>query len=326
MKSRLIHIAHQADAWLAKKSLRLKAEKPVLLILLFHELFLNQQELSQDRMFPHEWLTLDHFRQFVRYFLKANYRFVSPDDISNGLDPQKHHILISFDDGYYNNHRALKVLHEFEVPAVFSIATDYVLNPRAYWWDVHYREEKKAGKSFQSILSAQQMLKKMDYEQVEMYLKEAYGARAFEAMSDTDRPFSSDELRDFAREKYVHIGNHTRHHAILPHYEKDEMRKEIAGAQRDLRKICGFAPKFIAYPNGEASPLVVQQAREQGLEIGVIASLGKQNLPLTKAQYLQLDRYQIYGVRDIPQQCEMLRAEISLKVLYRGLRNATKTN
>lgn len=320
MKSQLLEFIHHTDTFIAKAALNLYTEKPNLIIFLFHELFLNKAECEKGLMFPHEWLTVDHFRQFVIYFLEAGYTFVSPRKIEEGLDKNGKFVLISFDDGYFNNHRALPVLREFELPAVFSIASDYILNHRAFWWDVHYREERKKGKSFRTLLAEQNELKQLKYDEVERHLKNSYGVEAFKNRSDTDRPFTADELQDFAREKFVHIGNHSRHHAILPHYELKIIHEEIRGAQNDLFAILGYKPDFIAYPNGETNPQVIKIAKEIGLNIGVVAYMNKQFLPLEVSQYLQLDRFQIYGTRNIEEQCIRLRSDFSLRKIWQSIR------
>lgn len=322
MKSTLIRLAHYIDSKVAFVGTKIKKESPNLIILLFHELFEHKAECEKDSMFPHEWLTVDHFRQFVIHFLEAGYTFISPDQVKEDLSPEGRYVMISFDDGYYNNQRALPILREFEVPAIFSIASDYIKHPRAFWWDVHYREERKKGKSFRTLLEEQQDLKKLTFSEVENHLKGAYGQKAFDSCGDTDRPFTVEELKDFANEKFVYIGNHSRHHAILPNYDLETVESEIQGAQDDLEEILGKAPNFIAYPNGEANPEIVQIADKLGLETGVIACLNKQTLPLQPKQFLQLDRYQIFGTRNIDQQCLQLRADISLRKMYQKLRNA----
>ena len=65
-------------------------------------------------------MTVEKFRQFIDYYVKHDYIFVSLNDIQNGLDPGKNHILITFDDGYYNNNLALPILKEYNIPALFS--------------------------------------------------------------------------------------------------------------------------------------------------------------------------------------------------------------
>ncbi|RMG21149.1 MAG: hypothetical protein D6730_18795 [Bacteroidetes bacterium] len=324
MKQQLLNMAHRVDAFFARQSLRVYPERPVLLVMLFHELFENQAEMDQACMFPHEGLTVEHFRAFVAYFLEAGYEFVSPAQVLSDLGGRGRYVLISFDDGYYNNHRALKVLREYAVPAVFSIATSYVLQQQAFWWDVHYRQERRRGKSFARILAEQQALKQLTFAQVHARMRQAYGQAACSPQSDTDRPFTAGELRDFAREKYVHLGNHTRHHAILPHYDAASQLAEIQGAQDDLEAIAGLRPAFIAYPNGEGHAQTARIARQAGLKLGAIATMGKQHLPLGPDQLMLLDRSQIFGTRDIRRQCDALRAEVTLKGLYRRLRHPAR--
>ena len=41
--------------------------------------------------------------------------------------------MLTFDDGYYNNHLALPVLEEFDVPALFFISTNHVKQQKCFW-------------------------------------------------------------------------------------------------------------------------------------------------------------------------------------------------
>ncbi|MEJ7665168.1 MAG: polysaccharide deacetylase family protein [Hymenobacter sp.] len=64
---------------------------------------------------------------------------MSPADVLRGLDPAGKYALITFDDGYFNNHLALPVLRRYGVPATFFISSHHVLSGQAFWWDVVYR-------------------------------------------------------------------------------------------------------------------------------------------------------------------------------------------
>ena len=83
-------------------------------------------------------ITLQEFRDFIHFYQARGYQFVAPDDVVSGLPLYGKYVLITFDDGYFNNRRVLPVLQELQVPAVFSIATAYVESGKSFWWDVLY--------------------------------------------------------------------------------------------------------------------------------------------------------------------------------------------
>src|SRR5260370_38238711 len=87
------------------------------------------------------------FRAFLGHFCQEVYSVVSPGQILGALKPSGKYILLTFDDGYCNNLRALPVMEEFNAPAVFFISSDHVREGKAFWWDAAFREGRKHGKT-----------------------------------------------------------------------------------------------------------------------------------------------------------------------------------
>jgi peptidoglycan/xylan/chitin deacetylase (PgdA/CDA1 family) len=231
--------------------------------------------------------------------------------------------LLTFDDGYYNNVRALPVLEEFDVPAVFFISTGHVKEQKSFWWDVVYRQywkRREQPSEMDRVIAAYKLLRTHE---AEAHLKKAYGDNALRPVGDLDRPFSSSELRQFAKHKYVFLGNHTVNHAILPNYSRAEIYEQINGAQEDLREITGQVPMIMAYPNGKVSAEIHHIAREAGLNLGIGVQPGRNPLPIKtfSAQAMSLRRFILWGDREIEQQCRVSRSGISLYRLFRGLKH-----
>ena len=45
-------------------------------------------------------------------------------------------VAITFDDGYANNlHQAKPILEKYQIPATVFVTTEYISNPREFWWD-----------------------------------------------------------------------------------------------------------------------------------------------------------------------------------------------
>src|ERR1700730_953353 len=272
-------LVHSFDGMLANLTLRLGKERNVLLSFLFHGLFLSTHEMQSGAVDPQQGITVDMFRTLVGHFRSHSYRFVSPGEIIQGLAPDGKYVLLTFDDGYYNNVRALPVLEEFDVPAVFFISTGHVKEQKAFWWDVVYRDYWKRNKQpseMERVIADYKLLKT---DEVESHLKKAYGNNALRPVGDLDRPFSLSELRKFAKHKCVFLGNHTADHAILPNYSHTEIYEQINGAQEDLKEIAGQVPTIIAYPSGGASTEIHQIAREAGLNLGIGVRPGRTQVP-----------------------------------------------
>ena len=314
MKSFLIDTLKATDRILSRGYLKLAGEKKHLLCFLFHGIFRDRQERSLHLLDAEHGITIDQFRVFVEYMLDCQYTFVSPDDILQGLQSEKKYVMITFDDGYFSNQFVLPVLREFHVPAVFFISTYHIINQRCFWWDVLYRNRIGQDVCPQDRYAEIIRLKRLTNDEIEQNLIREFGSDAFKPVSDIDRPFTLAELKNFSREKYVHLGNHTRDHAILTNYSPEAIAEQIAAAQNDLRELTGITPKIISYPNGSYNDKIIEISRQADIALGITVDPKKNRLPVTLRdnQALLLGRYALQGDDDIVNQCDIYRAGIRL--------------
>lgn len=290
----------------------IKRDKPALLTFLFHSIFRNEEEISLNRIDPQQRITLDLYRDFLEYFLEAGYQFISPDDLSSGLEPSGRYVLSTFDDGYYNNHRVLPLLEEYRTPALFFITTHNVLANQCFWWDVLYRELSLKGAGRREISAVQKDYKKLSPAQIVNRLKNEFGQKAMNPTSDIDRPFTPDELASFAGEKYVYIGNHTSHHPLLDHCSAAVQREQMLACQRDLRHLLKMEPAVVSYPNGNYNRQTLRVARELGFAYGVTVDKRKNYLPLRDDDRLALGRYVLWGTNPVTMQGDIFRSDLTL--------------
>jgi peptidoglycan/xylan/chitin deacetylase (PgdA/CDA1 family) len=314
------------DTLLASACLPMFGESGSLLIFLFHSLFRNDDEARAGVMDPQQGINVDMFRRFVFHFREQSYRFVSPSDIVEGLGPHGRDILVTFDDGYYNNIRVLPVLKEFGVPATFFISTDHIKYEKAFWWDVAFREFRKRHRTDENIRDAIVGYKRLKTAAVESDLSLQFGESALRPIADLDRPFKASELAEFARHPLVSIGNHTKDHAILTNYSDEEVSVQIEGAQHDIFEMTGKRPDIIAYPNGNVSPAIQAMAWKAGLRLGIGTSPGKNRLPLRIdiGDAMTMKRFTLWGDREIEPQCRLSRSRLSLYRSFKDIR--TKIN
>ena len=314
LKKSIISLAKLPDLIVSKLYLRLFQEKNSLIIFNFHGLFRNEGEINLNLVDPQTWITIDQFRQFVEYFLNHNYIFVSPEDILEGLSNNRKYIMITFDDGYYNNKYALSILKKYQIPALFFPSTNHIIHNKCFWWDVLYRERKKMGTSEKDILHEQNQLKSKASNKTEHFLIDIFGEKAFKPISDIDRPFTTSELRDFTKEKYVFLGNHTSNHAILTNYSLNGIKSQILDAQNAIQDITGITPTAISYPNGNYSDEVIKISKDIGINLGITVDYRKNKLPINQQDNnsMRLGRFDISCSNNIIKQCELFRSDILL--------------
>lgn len=309
-----------ANRLLAKSYSSFFGERSSLTTFLFHGLYANEREIEKGLVLPQQGLTVEHFRLFVEDYLSQGYEFVGPDDISRGLSGSGKYVLITFDDGYYNNVSALPVLKEYGIPAVFFISTDFVLENRSFWWDVLYREGTKRGMDFSGINHELGRIKAMTVADRKSLVSKTFGTSASFPLTDLDRPFSPSELRDFAKESGVYLGNHTGSHAILTFDTLEVVKEEFKRAQEAIQGITGDRPIAVSYPNGSYSYEVVEIAKSLGLTIGLTCDFRKAFLPLENPEQalMRLGRFSIWGDSSlgIAEQCGVLRSDFLIEGMY----------
>lgn len=314
-------IINTVDELVSQTYISLFKERPALLTFLFHGLFNDRKEIALNLVHPQQEVTTDIFRQFIEYYLEHNYLFISPQDIVNGLRPNRNYVLITFDDGYYSNHLALPVLKEYQVPATFFISTNHIIENKCFWWDIIYRERLGRGTPAEKVNNEIMMLKQKKNDEIEQYITATFGRQALEPVGDIDRPFTPSELNAFSKESLVVLGNHTHNHAILTNYSSSEIRSEILAAQETLFNLTGIQPVMISYPNGNYSDEVLAISQEIGFKLGITVNQRKNHLPieLQGVGRLLLNRYVVWGNRDIRQQCARFRSDIQLKSTLKSL-------
>ncbi|MBI2118100.1 MAG: polysaccharide deacetylase family protein [Elusimicrobia bacterium] len=276
-------------------------KKKSLSIFLFHALFWNKREKDLNLIDPRLGITVSDFRRFVDYYLNHGYRFISANEILNSSKLDENQALITFDDGYANNLLALPILNEFQVPATFFISTNYVKNNKCFWWDILYRERRKAGLSYNEIYEEQQSLKSKKYNHIEEYITRLFGKIAFTPASEIDRPLTPAELKACSHSQYLTIGNHTSDHINLTICSNSEIKFQIMDAQDFIKNTTGKSPSVISYPFGSYSNEIINIAKDSGLKLGISINTMKNDLPinLEGEKCMRMGRFTMSAETDI---------------------------
>jgi len=269
-------------------------KKGSLTVYYFHGIFKEEKEAALQKVDPQWVVTIQGLRQFIDSYLEHDYSFVSPIDVLNGLTGDKKYILMTFDDGYFNNLYALPILNEFDIPAVFFIISDYIKNQRPFWLDIVYRERKRQRVSLKKILCEQRSLLRKTHTEIDAYVRDSFGEKAMKIICDIDRHFTAAELRSISKEKNVYLGNHTSDHANLTCYHSSDIISQIRDAQDAIKEIAGITPVSISYPYGGYSGEVIKIAQEMGLKLGFTTWPQRASLPMRSqtGELMRLGRFE----------------------------------
>jgi peptidoglycan/xylan/chitin deacetylase (PgdA/CDA1 family) len=305
-------LLRRVDDGLMSVSRQLAGSRGALIVLMFHGLFRDEAEAFSGNIDPYQPFSVNDLAVLIKHFQRAGFRFVSPAELEDPLKATDKCVLLTFDDGYANNLRAIPILKRFNVPATFFVAAGNVASGEPFWWDVLYRERNKGGATKQQMVAERQRLKSLNNAQIKEHLRNLFGSDIFTAQNDSDRPMSITELKQIAREPLATIGNHTVDHELLPRIPIADARREIAQCQEMLKDWLGEAPRVIAYPNGVHNAAIVKEAANAGLKLGVTSIRGKLRLPLDPEQKMRLPRYAMIGGPTLSRHCQVVIAPFSM--------------
>lgn len=304
-------------AWVAGRQ-----ERDAIVSLYVHGIFLNEKEATVDYIEPdaQRGLTKEALRRILEYFLFHGFEFITPVEIVERSSLSGKCLMLTFDDGYFSNSHALPLLKEYGCSATFFISTKNVIEGKAFWWDVIYRERARRGATPDKIKKEIGLLRNKDVAEIDRYIGAIFGNAAHRPISDIDRPFTPDEIKDLCPLRFVHIGNHTHSHALLSKCQEETIREEIEIAQHEIKELTGLLPIGISYPSGSYDERVVNISKELGLKVGMTIRPQKTFLPIDigKDDLMLLGRYEIDLRRDLESQLDVIRSDFQPYYWFRN--------
>ncbi|TAN19168.1 MAG: hypothetical protein EPN37_04065 [Chitinophagaceae bacterium] len=241
-------------------------------ILLYHRVI----DLKPD---PQELcVSPQHFREQL-LFLKENYYLISAEEFADHLKNKRRFrpksVLITFDDGYFDNFLyALPLLEESEAQAVFYITTSKLNTDEELWWDdlerifIDRRSKPAAltlhvdGAKRRYDVRAESVLWKLYYElQNELRFSSpdkidnvVDQLRKWSATPQKGRPshrmLSYEELKKMAGSSSAVIGCHTHRHPALGMLPAGQQHQEIQQSKEILEDLLGKTISHFSYPFG----------------------------------------------------------------------------
>lgn len=206
------------------------------------------------------WAMTANELRHVLVWLKDRFSFISPNEFFNS---DAAGVLLTFDDGLASNYAsALAVLEELEIPAIFFVATQHVIDP-ADWLAANRR---RAGAGWGS----------------EETVPQEVAADFFDGMS-------AEQLARCADSPLVTIGAHTVSHPHLTRCSRSEVEYELSASRRFLTEITDQSIDLFAYPYGDYNRDVARAVRACGYR----AAFAEDSLGVGMPEY-EIPRVGIY--------------------------------
>lgn len=282
-----------------------RARGPSIVALTYHRIARPGME-SNPYYDPVVSATPEGFRDQM-LMVRRHFRVGRPLDSLEPSDDRRPVVLVTFDDGYRDNHdAALPILQELGIPATFFIPTSFLERPRLPWWDhvAHVLKKTRVplielqrwpGDDSPAVLELGPNPSPKDREAVIMGVirlfldgevrDEPWFLSQLEERADVavDSPalgrelfMGWDHLRRLARLGHV-IGSHGHAHEALGTLSERDQRRDLALSRTILEMAVGAEVRAVAYPYGwpgAFDPRTVELAGEVGHVIGFTAIEG----------------------------------------------------
>ncbi|MBN1671847.1 MAG: polysaccharide deacetylase family protein [Kiritimatiellae bacterium] len=223
-------------------------------------------------------------------FVRRHFDVVSFRDlVGHGLNGHRNPLIITFDDGYKDNHDVvLPILLKHGVKATFFVSTGYVDTDRLPWWDeinalircggqdaghldhpslgrLSLASDAERARAVSAFVHAAKTSTNAARLAMLSRLREQCGALS--ASHGGPLFMSWADIRHLAAEN-MELGSHTVTHPLLDKLEDDEMlRAELRESKAQLERHTGQPIHAFAYPVGSpagVSARIVQALKDEG--------------------------------------------------------------
>ena len=219
--------------------------------LTFHSVHLEKDKHNLSKYLnPKSSISINKLDEFINFFLKKNIKFINTNNIKS-KDLSNNNIILSFDDGYYNNHLLIDLVNKYNIPIEVFVSTSFIESQNLFWWDIMFNSAKNPEK-----------FKHLNHSKLIKLSNNMFKKKMF---SDINRPFTINELKSFSQNENILIGNHTHSHIINNKINSEFFFRDVKIAQDKLKNWLGYAPHSFAFPNGNCLSNEFEQFNKIGL-------------------------------------------------------------
>lgn len=326
-KDQILSAAELADAVLSgllENPIGCDAQAASLTILLFHRFFFEDELAAPLGVFPHERVTVSCFDDLICMLKSRGFCFVLPRDVLAGRHIGRRAVMITVDDGYADNIRALPILEKHDAKAAFFICPANIVENKRFWPDALYIGAKRHGWSQRRIRHRQRELTMKSNKEAERLIKHWFGEDLFVPSSELDRALRVDELKAMASSPRVELGCHGYDHTVLAPRSDRFVLDQLRRSRSFFDRVVGYEPSAISYPNGVYSNALVGICQDFGFQVGITIEARGNRLDAhaSPGTMLTLGRFTFSGSRRIDRQINSTQVRWSaMRSLY-GLKKS----
>ncbi|MCB9362668.1 polysaccharide deacetylase family protein [Candidatus Woesearchaeota archaeon] len=203
-------------------------------------------------------------------FLAEHCNLISFDELDDILSGKKsapkHAVLVTFDDGYKDNHDvAYPILKKYKIPCTFALSTGFVGHKRLMWWDQLSYVLGKTTKDSIKVEATEIELKdhKRALRKITKYMKtltekkkrpflESLSNELGVVLPEERVSMTWDEVRNLHG---ITLSAHTVNHPIMTKIPLAEAKKEAMDSVRKIERETGNRVTIFTYPNGKKADM-----------------------------------------------------------------------
>ncbi len=218
------------------------------------------------------------FYQQMKY-ISSNYHPVSMAEFIEAVDGNKtlpkNAVMVTFDDGFEDNYtNAYPILKEFNIPATFFVATDYIGKHETIWYErlayffnrvkvkevnikslhLSFKINKKDKLShYDEFIEQLKIISNSQRIKILYALYQEYGDPYLNIPTDEDKLskfMTWEQLKELSQNNMT-IAAHSHTHPILSMLSQDKIQYELSESKKMIERNLNTRVDCIAYPDGQ---------------------------------------------------------------------------
>ena len=240
-------------------------------------------------------------------FINSYWEPVSINDYLEGnFRTEKPKAMITFDDGYSNNHNiAYPILREMKIPSTIYVVTDFINTGKLFWFDKviytiqrnslkeveitfsdgnkkSYKLPEKGKERWAAIDTILSEMKRYDTKQLDRIADKIWKKYTPpEDLADHLQIIDDNQLKTLINSDIVTIGSHTSMHEILTSLSDEEQERTVIKSFQYLEFISGKKVEHFCYPNGNYSAFTISLLERFGIK----SAMTVQNTTITGTDF-----------------------------------------
>lgn len=268
--------------------------KNKIIVLMYHGIIKSYSQNPLKNIYGYN-ITEKQFEDQMAYLSKHCNVIKASEAIAGGkISHNKKNVVITFDDGYRNNYiNAFPILLKYNLPALFSIPTDFIVNKVPLWNDVieyavaltdkklvHIRWQNEyfdfrldtINKKIECIKWLLLKCIEIIQEEREQFIRGVL--KELNVPLDNDKmlknpdyePLTIQDIKNMCDSNLAEFASHSVHHYVLSRVNKNTLINELENSKSAIEHITGLSCKYCCIPGSHYNNSIIDAILAAGFE------------------------------------------------------------